>query len=64
LLRLVDELGDGRTTPAAAQAIVAAVGRLLDLARFSLEVGETAPSLSDSQQLASLHADDEATPEG
>jgi hypothetical protein len=41
LITLVDDVGEKKLTPQQAQAIVATVGKLLDLARFSLEVGET-----------------------
>jgi hypothetical protein len=42
LLDVVDQLGDGSIEPDIARAIVAAVGRLLDLSRYALETGETA----------------------
>lgn len=42
LLELVDEVRKGTAAPQEASAVAALAGRLLDLARFSLETGEQA----------------------
>lgn len=42
LLVIVAQLGEGKLAPRPALAMIAAIGKLLDLARFSYEVGEAA----------------------
>lgn len=42
LLELVDQVRTGKATPAEATAVATLCGRLVDLARFSIETGEQA----------------------
>lgn len=59
LVVLVDELGAGETTPDVGRAIVAAVGKLIDLAQFAVDLDQQAEVL---ERIAALEAQLAAPP--